>query len=172
MNKDIPATETNASTIATKEVAQVVATTENDTDYEARSLALSEEEKKLVEDANYKVAYLKQVKKNRDSLSPEEQSEEDRLRKIAREELANSRLAEINREKDELTRKAFKEVKELKQTLMNQQKGIPTSMGTHTEGRPVSDTLVTPEQHAAFKKAGWSDQQIERYKKNLLKNTR
>ncbi len=50
--------------------------------------------------------------------------------------------------------------------------GIPSGTGSHTEGRQVVDTMVTPEQLAAFKARGWTDKDVERYKKNLLKNSR
>jgi hypothetical protein len=66
----------------------------------------------------------------------------------------------------------LKENTELKLTLKNKSNGIPTSVGSHTEGYQVQDTSVTPEQLAAFKSRGWSDKDIERYKKNLNKNSR
>ncbi len=65
----------------------------------------------------------------------------------------------------------MKENKEAKLALANKT-GTPSSIGSHTESKVVGDTLVTPEQIAAFKARGWDDKKIERYKKNLLKNSR
>ncbi len=170
MNKEEIAIKTNASTVAPKEVAPVVAATE--IDYEARTAQLEAEKAKLISDnANYKVGIMKKERKF-DSQGFEGETEEDRFSRIVDERLANSRLAQIAVEERELKERAFRENKELKQALMNKQNGIPTSMGVHSEGQKVSDTLVTPEQLEAFKRAGWSDDKINRYKRNLIKHTK
>lgn len=158
------ATETNASSIATKEEVKVLPLT--DEDLEARNQALEEERARLmVERENYKVAYLKE-KSRRDSEGEDDTTE--KMRQIAQEELANSRLAEIAKEQDAIIKKALKENKELKLAQMNKT-DIPASMGTHSASTPVTDTMITPEQMAAFKARGWTDKDIERYKKNMLR---
>jgi len=76
-------------------------------------------------------------------------------------------LAEIAQEQDALIKKALKENRELKLAQLNKTNTPPASVGTHSEGQMVKDTLVTPDQAAAFKARGWSDKDIEKYKKNL-----
>lgn len=157
-NKNV--TETSAQTIAPAE------------DMEAKVAALEAEKAVLIKEAengaNYRMAYLKEKNKNKDS----EEDDEDRMRRIAQETLAQSRLAEIAREQDAIIKKALKENKELKLAQMNKT-DIPVSTSTHTEtSTQVRDTLVTPEQLASFKAMGWDDGKIARYKKNLVKNAR
>jgi hypothetical protein len=144
---------------------------------EAAATALTPEQEKIAEleaekaailerEANYKVAYLKEVEKNK-NLGADEESEEDRIRRITREELAQREIARIDTEKEELFKKTLKENKELKLAIQNKIPGSATGGGASTEQPAVHDTLVTPEQLAAFKARGWTDKDIERYKKNL-----
>ena len=161
MADEVRATETKEEPIATPAEVE---------DLGAKVEALEAEKAKLIEEgANYKLAYLKEHNKNRQT--PEDEDEEAKIRRIAQETLANSRLAEIAREQDALIKKALKENKELKLAVANKA-DIPVSTTTHSEGQPEKDTLVTAEQLAAFKARGWTDKDIERYKRNLLKNTR
>ncbi len=162
MEGETTATETNAEAIAPQEETQ--------DDAEARIATLEAEKSAILErEANYKAAYLKEVDKNKQV--PENETDEDRIRRITREELAAKEVVAIDAEKEELLKKLAKENKELKLAQMNKT-GIPAATGTHNEGTSVTDTLVTPEQMAFFKSKNWSDQDIERYKKNLIKNTR
>lgn len=172
MDKENNAIKTDASTVATKEGTQVVVPTE--IDYEARNTALEAEKAKLIEEnANYKLAFLKEKKKNSSQDTEEvEEDEESMIRRITKETLANSRLAEIAREQAEIIQKALKENKELKLAQLSRTGGVPSSIGSHTETKVVQDTLVTQDQIEAFKKRGWTEKDIERYKKNLQKNTR
>jgi len=160
-------TETNAAVIPPQETVKVAVTE----DLEAKVAALEAEKAKLIEEgANYRVAYLKEANKNKVSVTDED--EDDKIRRIAQETLNSSRLAEIAREQDALIKKALKENKELKLAQMNKT-DIPVSTTASTEtSAVVRDTLVTPDQIAAFKARGWSDKDIERYKRNLQKNTR
>jgi len=156
------ATEANDQTIATGEAIKVTP----DEDLEARNAALEAEKAKLLEESiNYKAAYLKERAKSADG------DDDERLRRIAREELSNSRLADIAREQDIIIKKALKENKELKLAHLNKS-DIPVSIGSHSEGQPVKDTMITPDQMAQFKSTGKSDKWIENYKKNLIRNTR
>ncbi len=61
-------------------------------DYQARIAQLE------VEKENYRQAYLKADGKRKDA--PVDEGEDDRMRRIAQETLADSRLAEIAREQD------------------------------------------------------------------------
>lgn len=157
---DDKATETITPTIASvTTVAPVV------DDAEARYAKLEEEKE------NYRKAYLKSEtarKSQEDSDAPED----SRMEEVARKVLADSRLAEIAREQDTIIQKTLKENKELKLANLNKTGGVAASVGSSTESTPVRDTLVTPDQSAAFKAKGWTDKDIERYKKNLQKNSR
>lgn len=161
---------------AIKETVETVATQGTDKvsveDLESRNAALEAERAKLIEEAaNYKLAFLKEKKKKEASEDFEDETEEERIRRITIETLKDSRLAEIAREQDALLKKALKENKELKLATHNRT-DIPASIGTHSESVTVKDTLITQEQLNAFKARGWSDKDIERYKRNLVKNSR
>ncbi len=149
--------ETNAQTIVPAEPVKVLAENE---DYEARVAALETEKE------NYRKAYLKEKSKKTDD-EPEE--DDEKYRRIAREELANSRMTEIAIEQDTIIKKALKEIKELKLAQLNKTGAPPAAVGTHAEAQPVRDTIVTPDQMQALKAKGWTDKDIERYKKNLQK---
>lgn len=139
-------------------------------DLEAKVAALEAEKNKLIEEgSNWKVAALKYKKGSRDE-DDDNVTDDERMRRIAAETLADSRLAEIAREQQAIITKALKENKELKLAQMNRNSTVvPTSVGSHTEGKVVPDTLVTAEQIKAFQARGWTDKDIERYKKNLQK---
>ena len=159
------ATEANAETIAPQE------TLPPEQDLQAQIDALEAEKAEVLErENNYKNAYLKEVEKNRQNGG--EESDEDRIRRITREELSLKEVGRIDKEKEALLANALKENKELKLAQLNKTTTPPAAVGTHSEGVAPTDTRVTPEQMAAFKAKGWSDQDIERYKKNLAKNTR
>ena len=171
MDENKKAIETNVPVIATEGVVTKNPTMTEE-DLEAKNLALEEEKSRLLEEKeNYKKAYLKERRKKEEFVSDDEvpMDEEDKLRKIAREEMSNSRLAEIAREQDLIIKKALRENKELKLANLNKTNNSPTSVGTHSESIPVTSTLITPEQMAYFKQRGWSEKDIERYKKNLQK---
>lgn len=163
------ATETNAQNIAAGE-NKVVVTPSAEDDLEARNKALEAEKSKLLEERdNYKFAYLKGKERKHENIEGED--EEDRLRRLMREELAGSRLADIAREQDAIIQKALRENKELKLANMNKG-GTTSSVGSHSESAKVQDTMITPDQMAAFKAQGRSDKWIESYKKNLIKHSR
>lgn len=159
------ATETDVEAIAPQETPKQDDAEERIAELEAEKAAILERE------SNYKAAYLKEFEKNRNTV-PENESDEDRIRRITREELAAKEVTAIDEEKESLLKKLAKENKELKLAQMNKTGAPPASIGSHSEGTPVTDTLVTPEQMAYFKEKNWSAEDIDRYKKNLLKNTR
>jgi len=157
MDENSNATETSAPTIAPEE------------NLEDKVSALEAEKVKLLEEKeNYRKAYLKSSKAPKSE--DDEPEDDDKLKRIVDERLAESRLAEIARELNDISQKALKENKELKLALQNKTKTPPAAMGTHSESpTAVADGLVTSEQLAYFKSRGWSDKDIERYKKNLQK---
>lgn len=115
------------------------------------------------EKENYRKAYLKEADKNKSHADDEEGDE--RMRRIAAETLANSRIAEIAREQDVIIAQALKENKELKLAQLNKTTA-PAAMGTHSESTAVTDTLITPDQMKYFKESlKWTDKEIENYKK-------
>lgn len=132
-------------------------------DIEAQIASLEADKAKAIEEAaNWKLAALKNKKQG------EGETEEDRIRRITQEEIANSKISSFDAQKNLLLTKALRENKELKLAQLNKT-GIPASVGSHSESQPVRDTIVTPDQSAAFKARGWTDKDIERYKKNLAK---
>lgn len=165
MNEDSHAIETKQPIAPAEEI---IVSSPTDADYEARFQQLESEKNKAVEvAANYKVAYLKE--KGKKEVNDDDEDLDDKMRRIAHETLADSRLAEIASEQDAIIKKALKENKELKLAQLNKTNVPPASMGVHNESPSVKDTLVTADQMAAFKAKGWSDKDIERYKKNLIK---
>ncbi len=148
----------------TEEKDQAIVPDENET----KIAALEAEKAKLIEEgSNYRLAYLKEKRKNE---GPDiEETEEEKTRRIIREELAAGRMTEIDKEKEALIQKTIRENKELKLALSNKG-GTHESTTSHSEqDKKVMDTLVTPEQLVAFKARGWTDKDIERYKRNLIK---
>lgn len=157
------AIEADALAIALKEKAEAAALTEDG--LEAKNIALEAEKARLIEEReNYKIAYLKE--KSKKESSGETMGDDERLRHIAREELATSKISEVNKQQEEVNQKIRKENKELKIALLNK-KDIPAAAGSSTESVTVKDTLITPEQMSAFKARNWNDKDIERYKKNI-----
>lgn len=118
----------------------------------------------IVEAANYKVAFLKEKSKKETDL---EETDEERIKRITLETISSTKIAQIDAEKETLLKKLAQENRELKLAQLNKTITPPATIGTHTEGQSVTDTLVTPDQLAAFKAKGWTDKDIERYKKNL-----
>ncbi len=155
------AVNTTESAATQAEVVTVV-------DYEAQLVALKEENAKIVtERDNYKIGMLKEKAKSKGEDFEEE--EDERMERIAKKALADSRLAEIAREQDLIIRAALKENKELKLARLNKNE-TTTVKGSSTESTPVRDTLVTPEQMRHFTEVlKWDAGKIERYKKNLQK---
>lgn len=138
-------------------------------DVEERLNRLEAEKNRLIEEAaNYKLGMLKAKGKIKED--PEE--EDERMEQIARKVIADSHLAEITREQDAIIKKALKENRELKLAQLNRISTPPATVGTHTEVPLVKDTMVTSDQLTAFKARGWSDKDIERYKRNLQKHVR
>lgn len=161
------ATEANAGAIAPQEEVKVLPPTEED--LEAKMKALEEERTRLADQrANYLAATEKL--KSKAQYDPDE-SDEDKFRRIAREEMSNTRMLEIDREREAILQKALRENKELKLAHLNKTNTPPAAMGSHSESHPVRDNVLSPEQLAHFKQIGKTDKWIENYKKNLQKNS-
>ncbi len=165
MNNDKPAVNTTQPA-AVGEIPAVVQTD----DAEAKIAALEDTKASLTtEVANWKLAALKAKAKIKEGIDPEEANRES-IAAIVQEELAKSNLARVSQEQAEVLKKVLKENKELKLANANKANVTPpAAVGTHSEGKAVADTWITPEQIAAFKAKGWTDKDIERYKKNYQK---
>lgn len=137
-------------------------------DAEARLAVLAAEKAKAIEEAaNWKIAALKAKSKNKEGIIDDEEAEKERIASVVQEELAKARISAIDTERETLLKKTLQENKELKLAQLNKSNMPPASVGAHSEGQSVQDTSVTTEQLSAFKARGWSDKDIERYKKNL-----
>lgn len=138
-------------------------------DTEAVIASLKEREAKLVEERdNWKTAALKYKGKASSELSSEE--DEERMRAVARQALAESGLADLAKEQQAIIERTLKENKELKLAHLNKNAAPPAAMGTHQETIAVQDGTVSPEQMNYFKNIlKWDDKTIERYKQNLRK---
>ena len=152
---------------------EVVTTPSTQEDTEARIAQLEADKAKAIEEAaNYKLGMLKAKAKLKDSYVPDEdETEDERIARIVQEKISETKIAQIDTEKEALYQKILKENKELKLANMNKTTVPPQAMGTHTESPQVRDTLVTPEQLVAFKARGWTDKDIERYKKAYLRQS-
>ena len=166
-------TTVNTNQSAVTETGETSATPIINDDAETRIAALEAEKARLVEESsNWKVAALKYKSKAKEA-PVEDEDDEDKMRRIASETLANSRLVDIAREQDDIIKRALKENKELKLAQLNKTAATPSAaLGSHSEGQGVKDTLVSPDQMAAFKSRGWTEKDIERYKNNLKKYSR
>ncbi len=162
--------ETEINGVKTTEQPAPVAQANDSVDYEAMLAAKDLELAKVqIEKESYRKGMLK-AKGKPVGDEPEEDLDE-RFRIIAREEALRAQESQIVAQKEELLRKALKENRELKLAQLN--KGTPSAaIGSHSEGMPVRDTLITPEQMTYFKNKGWSDKDIERYKKNSSRNAK
>lgn len=153
----------------TDSAANQVTTTATVEDYEAKVASLEAEKAKLVEEtANWKLAALKAKNKAKDEGTVED--EDEKVRRIAQEVVANSKLVQLDTEKDALIKKALKENKELKLALSGKNLS-PASVGNHTEGQQVADSNFSPELLKSIKlnHPDWTDKDIERWKKNYRK---
>lgn len=156
---EVKATETDAQTIAPAATPAPVVD-----DAETRYKALEEEKE------NYRKAYLISESKRKAGEDSEPEGDE-KMEAVARKVLADSRLAEIAREQQTIIDKTLKENRELKLAQLNR-KEPAAAMGSSSESIPVKDTLLTTDQAGALKAKGWTDKDIERYKKNLQRNAR
>jgi len=105
-------------------------------DAEQKIAELEKEKNRVIEEsANYRLAYLKEKKRqSRQDSDIVDEDEDDKIRRIANEALANSRLAEIAREQDSIIKQALKENRELKLAQMKPS-SAPSSIGSHTESK-------------------------------------
>jgi len=159
---------TNQSAVTDTVVSPTTPITTDDA--EARFAQLESDIARAIEErSNNELGFLKEKNKNKQE-APIDEDDDDRIRRISADVLANSRLVEIAREQDELIKRTLKENKELKLAQLNKTTTPPASIGTHSESQTVQDPILTPEQIGAFKALNWSDKDIEKFKINWKKN--
>lgn len=162
MNEDPNAVKANDSQAA---ASGTVTPTEAKGEAEAYIAQLEDQRNKAIEEAaNYKLGMLKAKGKALEDYGDE--TEDERIARIVSEKLAETKIAQIDQAKEDYYKKLARENAELKLAQLNKTNLPPASIGTHSESIGVSDTLVTPEQIAAFKARGWTDKDIEKYKRN------
>lgn len=127
----------------------------------------SDKAKAIEEAANWKIAAMKAKKGS--AQEDNDETEEERVARLVSEQLSAKKVQELENEEKRLLERTLKENKELKLAQLHGRKEPLAGQGGHSEGPSVRSTLVTPEQEAAFKSRGWSDKDIERYKKNLVR---
>lgn len=126
---------------------------------------------KKTEDAeNYKRGMLKAKGKLPADSEDEETGEnmEDKIRRIAREEAANTEIAQLRAKEAAQVAAIVKRNKELELALKNRgQVSSPSGAGSNQE-KPEGkvDDYLSNDQIAFFKSKGWDDKKIEAYKKN------
>jgi hypothetical protein len=137
---------------------------------EKRIKELEDERNKAIEEAaNYKLGMLK-AKSKKDSEDDEDETEEERVARLVAKELSDRKVEAIDKEKAELLEKTLRENTELKLAQLNKTKEPSAIQGGHSEGIDVRSTVVTPEQEKALRARGWTDKDLERYKKNLSRH--
>lgn len=180
----IVADEQATKTEAQPEVEKEVEVASTDHDYEADIAQKDEEIAKLTRDRDsYRKGMLSAKKKLKDKGDDEfEYGEQSTLTReemveIAREEakaaLAESQLADKNREKDELIKKMARELKESRLAIKNRSNISKSSQGSGSDAdMPATPSQLTPEQAAEVKdiaaKAGLDPEEfVKKVAKNL-----
>lgn len=133
-------------------------------DWEAKAKKLEEDIAKIAaERENYKkVALSKKGKSDEDEENPDE-----KMRRIAREELLATKEGQLIKEKDELLNSAAKKINELTVALKARgQVGASASTGGGQSTIEVKTEFWTPEQMAYFKRHNIDPEKV---KDNYLK---
>lgn len=142
-------------------------------DYLTAIATLEDENKRLTtERENYRGAYLKASSKLKDkNIAPDEQAtyDDERLNRAIDARLADSQLMANQQKMTDLVKKMARENQELKVAATN--KAPQTSTTTSGTSMLVPDTNrgISPETLELFKKRGWTDKMIEKFKENLKK---
>lgn len=158
------------------ETTTETATTPQEVDYEA---LLAEKDAAIAkvqqEKENYRKGMLKAKGKlpEEDHLDNDKPEEDERFRRIAREEMLSTKEAQLQADKDATISALAKRTKELETALRNRgQITSASALGSNQDKPEVkTDSYFSSEQIAHFKKQGKSDEWIETAKKNMLKGT-
>ncbi len=142
-------------------------------DYEA---VLKQKDEELAqvrtERENYRKGMLKaKGKLPEDSSDNETPESEEVMRRIVREEMLQTKEAQLNADKENALKAVLKRNKELEVALKNRGQITQTSAGGSNEDKPEvkTDSYFSNDQLKALKAKGWSDEKIEAAKKNMKK---
>lgn len=121
---------------------------------------------------NYREGLL--IEKAKKGSDDDQESDDDRFRRIAREELARTNQNAFNAEKEALLEKVVSQNKELSAALKNRT-GLSNTAGSAGAGSGQGSPEVAPkylanDQVAFLKSRGWDDKKIERFIENDKKN--
>lgn len=157
--------------VAQPEKSETPPTNQTEVDYEAENAKLDDELKKTREERdNYRRGLLKAKGKlpDEETDTPPENWREE-ARQIAREEYLATKEADIQKQKDALTAKQAKELKELRLALKNRTQITTASAQGSNEDKPEVkvESVLSKDQISSLKSRGWSDAKIESYKANL-----
>jgi hypothetical protein len=101
---------------------------------------------------NYRKAYLKKAKGEPDEEPDFIETDEERTRRLIREELLNTKEAENARKAEELNKKILKENEELRKAIANRSQNSPSSTGSNMDKPEVKGNgIFTPEQEAELR---------------------
>lgn len=158
------------------EVSVEIAPTQPEVDLAAELESTRQQLQKKTEIAeNYRRGMLKAKGKlpAEESISEDESGEtmDDKIRRIAREEQAQSEIVQLQAKEKATMDAILKRNKELETALKNRgQITSGTGQGSNQD-RPgvTTDSYLSNEQIAYFKKQGKSDEWIETAKKNMIK---
>lgn len=134
---------------------------------QSRYEALEAEKVRLeAEKNNYRKGMLKaKGKADDDYAEPEE--DDERIRRIMREELLNSDAARVQTQQQELIKSLLNKNKEMATALRNKAQMTPSGGSSADDGKPSKDNFWSPEQLADLKARGLDPEKV---KANMLKN--
>jgi hypothetical protein len=174
MTIETPAVETKVETAATQ--PETVATPNaTQVDYEA---VLKQKDDELAQVRTERENYRKGMLKAKGKLPEEDYSDnnqtetqEEMVRRIAREELLTTKETQLQAEKEQLYNVLIKRNKELEVALKNRGQILQTSgQGSNSEKPEAKvDDYLSNDQIRDLKKRGWDDKKIEAFKANARK---
>jgi hypothetical protein len=146
-------------------------------DYEAVLAQKDAELAKVREEReNYRKGMLKAKGKLPDEYQTDDdthETSEEMVRRVTREELLNTKEAQLQAEKDDALKAVLKRNKELEVALKNRGQIADTSASGSNEDKfeVKADSYFSKEQIAALRAKGWDDKKIEQAKQNMQKGT-
>ena len=171
MSTETKAVETKVETAATQPETVVTPTT-TEVDYEVELQKKDAEIAKIKEDKeNYRKGMLKAKGKLPEEDNLEEESLDDKVSRLVKEQILSTREAQVQAEKDAFVTSMVKKNKELTLALKNRAQVTDMSAQGSNQDKPViaSNSFFSKEQIESFKAKGWSDAKIEQAKQNMLK---
>lgn len=127
--------------------------------------------KLTTERENYRKGMLKAKGKiSEEEEDDSEESLEDKVQRMVKEQLIDAQLNQAQREKDDLLKSALARNKELETALKNRSQIATAGQGSGSETKVTpKDNILSEEKLKQLKGLGWDDKKIELYKKNLMK---